>query len=107
MMNVRRRRTEIGIMRALGYGAGKVGLLFLGRSIAIGVLGAFLGFAVGAALALNLGPDIFQVTAKAMKPDYAWLVRLLVLAPAFAAVSSLIPAVSAVTSDPAVALRKE
>lgn len=107
MMNVRRRRTEIGIMRALGYGAVKVSLLFLGRSMAIGVLGALVGFAVGAALALNLGPDIFQVTAKAMKPDYGWLVRLLVLAPAFAAVASLIPIVSAVTSDAATSLRKE
>ena len=107
MLNVRQRHEEIGIMRALGYGSGRISLLFLGRSAAIGFAGALLGFAVGTVLALNFGPDIFKTTAQAMKPEYVWLAWLLVLAPAFAAVSSLIPTVSAVTWDPATALRKE
>ena len=50
---------------------------------------------------------IFQATAKAIKPDYTWLLRCLILAPVFAAVSSLIPTVAAITADPAVALRPE
>jgi ABC-type antimicrobial peptide transport system permease subunit len=107
MMNVRQRQEEIGIMRALGYGAGSIGFLFLGRSFLIGFLGAVLGFAAGTALALSLGPGIFHAAAKAMKPDYVWLAGSVILAPAFAAVSSLIPAVSAATWDPATALRPE
>lgn len=107
MMNVRQRQEEIGIMRALGYGAGSIGFLFLGRSFLIGFLGAVLGFAAGTALALSLGPGIFPAAAKAMKPDYVWLAGSVILAPAFAAVSSLIPAVSAATWDPATALRPE
>ena len=107
MMNVRQRHAEIGILRALGYGSGKISLMFLGRSVVIGFAGALLGFLVGTALALNFGPDIFSMTAQAMKPDYAWLAWVVVLAPAFAAVSSLIPAVAAVTWDPATALRQE
>jgi len=56
---------------------------------------------------LEFGPDIFKTTARAMKPEYVWLVWLIILAPVFAAVSSLIPTVSAATWDPAIALRKE
>ena len=107
MMNVRQRREEIGIMRALGYGSGRISFLFLGRSILIGIAGALLGFAAGTLLVVSLGPEIFQATAKAIKPDYTWLLRCLILAPVFAAVSSLIPAVAAITCDPAVALRPE
>jgi len=107
MMNVRQRREEIGIMRALGYGSWRISLLFLGRSILIGIAGALLGFAAGTLLVVSLGPEIFQATAKAIKPDYTWLLRCLILAPVFAAVSSLIPAVAAITCDPAVALRPE
>ncbi len=107
MLNVRQRRAEIGIMRALGYGSGKISLLFLGRAVLIGAAGALAGFAAGTVLALHFGPEIFKVTARSMRPEYAWGAWLMVLAPAFAAVASLIPAVAAVTSDPAAALRSE
>ena len=107
MMNVRQRQEEIGIMRALGYGSGRISLLFLGRSVLVGFTGALLGFAAGTLLVVNFGPDIFQSTARAIRPDYAWLFRSAILAPVFAAISSLIPTVSAVTWDPAAALRPE
>ena len=31
-LNVRERQTEIGLLRALGYGSGTIGMLFLGKS---------------------------------------------------------------------------
>jgi len=107
MVNVRERHGEIGLLRALGYGSGRIGVLFLGRSTIIGLAGALLGFAAGTMAALYFGPDIFHLTAGAMKPEYDWLIRVAVLAPAFAALASLIPTVSAVTWDPATALGKE
>ena len=107
MMNVRDRQQEIGIMRALGYGSGNITLLFLGKAVIAGLLGAAVGFLIGTALALDIGPEIFKVTAKAIKPQYALLVWSLVAAPAFAAVSSFIPVMIAVTYDPAVTLREE
>jgi ABC-type lipoprotein release transport system permease subunit len=107
MVNVRDRQQEIGIMRALGYGSGKITLLFLGKAVIIGLLGAAVGFFIGTALALNFGPGIFKVTAKAIKPEYAWLTWSLIVAPVFTAVSSFIPAMIAVTYDPAVTLREE
>ncbi len=108
IMNVRDRQAEIGIMRALGYGSGKITMLFLGKAVIIGLLGALAGFLVGTALALHFGPDIFQITAKTIiRPESSLLIWSLIAAPVFAAVSSFIPAMFAVTYDPAVTLRQE
>jgi len=108
IMNVRDRQSEIGIMRALGYGSGKITALFLGKAVIIGLLGAIAGFLVGTALALHFGPDIFQITAKTViRPESSLLIWSLIAAPVFAAVSSFIPAMIALTYDPAVTLRQE
>ncbi len=107
MLNVRERRQEIGILRAIGHGSGKIAALFLGKSVVVGVLGAGLGFAVGTGLALVYGPDIFKITAKAIKPRYVLLALSLIGAPAFAALASFIPTTVAVTQDPAVTLSQE
>jgi putative ABC transport system permease protein len=107
MLNVRQRLGEIGMLRGLGYGSGKIALLFLGRSVIIGLAGALLGFVGGTALALYLGPGIFKITAKAIEPNYVWLLWMIVIAPSFAAVSSFIPTISAVTCDPATTLGRE
>jgi ABC-type lipoprotein release transport system permease subunit len=108
IMNVRERQQEIGIMRALGYGSVRVAVLFLGKAVTIGLLGAIVGFGVGTALALHFGPDVFKLTAKTMvEPELSLFVRSLIAAPLFAAVSSFIPAMIAVAYDPAVTLREE
>jgi putative ABC transport system permease protein len=108
VMNVRDRQQEIGILRALGYGSGRITMLFLGKAFTIGLVGALVGFLLGTVLALNFGPPIFELTAKTMiKPDMSLLLYSLVFAPVFAAVSSFIPAMIAVTYDPAVTLREE
>jgi putative ABC transport system permease protein len=107
MINVRERQQEIGIMRALGYGSGKIAVLFLGKAMVIGVIGAVLGFGIGTGLALKLGPDIFEVTAKMINPIYGLLGWSIIAAPAFVALSSFIPAMIAVSQDPALTLREE
>src|SRR5262249_52406214 len=45
--NVRERAPEIGILRALGLGSGQVVALFLVKALAVGFLGALLGYAAG------------------------------------------------------------
>ncbi len=107
MVNVRDRRQEIGIMRALGYGSDRIAMMFIGKVVIIGLLGAFIGSLIGTFLALHFGPDIFKVTAKAIKPEYVLLTWFLIAAPIFAAVSSFIPLMIAVTYDPAITLREE
>ena len=107
-INVRDRQQEIGIMRALGYGSGQITTLFLGKAVVIGAIGAAIGFLTGTFLAMKFGPDVFKMTAQAaIKPEPILLVILLIFAPLFAAVSSFIPAMIAVTYDPAVTLREE
>ncbi len=107
MLNTRERRQEIGILRALGYGSGKIATLFLGKAVVVGVIGALIGFAAGTAFSLQFGPDIFKVTAKAIRPLYHLLFWSIVAAPLFAALSSFIPTMLAVTQDPADVLREE
>ena len=108
IMNVRDRQQEIGIMRALGYGSGRITTLFLGKAFTIGLVGALVGFLVGTGLALKFGYPIFELTAKTMiKPELSLLLYCLIFAPVFAAVSSFIPSMIAVTYDPAVTLREE
>jgi ABC-type antimicrobial peptide transport system permease subunit len=107
MLNVRQRFEEIGILRALGYCSRDVAVLFLGRSLLIGLAGALLGFLLGTFVALTYGPAVFQLAAKSMSPNFLWLICALVLAPFFAAAASFIPTVSAITWDPATSLRRQ
>lgn len=106
-LNVRERRPEIGVLRALGFGSGAVALLFLTKALALGIAGAVAGFAAGSAIALRIGPEIFQVTARSITAQPALLGWALLGAPLFAALAMFLPTVLAVTQDPAVALRDE
>lgn len=106
-LNVRARQAEIGVLRALGYGSGVIGALFLGKAIVVGLIGAGIGYGVGTWLAVSITPSIFQVTAKGIKAMPELLGWSLLIAPIFAAVVSFIPAVIAVTQDPAMTLRAE
>jgi len=107
MLNVRDRREEIGVMRAVGYGSGAVAAVFLARAVAIGLIGAVAGFYSGTFLALHYGPGIFKFTAGGIQADYRALWLALAAAPLFAALCSFIPTAIAVAQDPAVTLRQE
>ena len=56
---------------------------------------------------LIFGADIFPVTAKAISADSSLLNEVLLWAPAFVVVASLLPIIKAVLSDPAISLREE
>lgn len=104
-LNVKERMQEIGILRALGYGASKTAVLFLGRALILGVVGAILGFVLGTVLSVSYGPDIFVVTAKSIQPIYSLLIWSILLAPLFAVIASFIPTMIAISKDPAIILR--
>jgi putative ABC transport system permease protein len=107
LSNVRERRQEIGILRALGFRSGRIAGLFLGRAIVLGLVGAGVGFGVGTALALRFGPKIFLLTSAKITPMFSLLGWSLAGAAALCAMASYVPAVVAVTQDPAVTLRDE
>ena len=105
--NVRRRASEIGILRALGHGSAFIATLVLVRALLIGLIAAVVGVGLGTYVALDYGPQLFQLTARTLKPQPALLGYALLITPAFAALASLIPAALAISQDPAQVLRKQ
>jgi putative ABC transport system permease protein len=106
-LNVRERRAEIGLWRALGHGSPRIAALLLGKAILLGVAGAVAGYGLGTWIALSAGPDIFQVTARSMRAEPGLLLWALLLTPLFAALASLLPAMLAVAQEPAKTLRAD
>lgn len=106
-LNARDRRQEVGILRALGYGSGKIALLFMGKAVLIGVMGGLLGFFLGSEFALAYGDELFKLTFDKVKPIYSLLAVSVIAAPVFTVISSFIPTTIAATLDPAECLREE
>jgi putative ABC transport system permease protein len=104
--NVRARRTEIGILRALGLRSGQVAALFLGKAVLLGLAGALLGCITGTLLGA-LGWE--SGTARNILAGFDPLLFLAVVAaaPLLAAVAAWLPALLAVRQDPALILREE
>ncbi len=104
-VNVNDRKTEIGIYRALGFGSGKIGWIFIGKALFLGLLGGVAGFWLGTWLTFGLGPQIFKVTANVIATDYRLLKWAVILTPAGAILATMVPALLAVIQDPAETLR--
>lgn len=98
------RRTEIGLMKALGAANRRVANLFLVEAMSVGVFGGMVGYLVGLALALAIGWKVFEV---AITPTaWAFPGTLLVgLGVAWAA--GLLPVQRALKIDPVITLRGE
>ncbi|HSH16161.1 MAG TPA: FtsX-like permease family protein [Verrucomicrobiae bacterium] len=106
-LNVRERRAEIGLWRALGHGSARIAGLLLGKALVLGAIGAAIGYGLGTWIALSAGPDMFQVTAKSLRADPTLLLWAILLTPAFAALASLLPTMLAVGQEPARTLRAD
>lgn len=107
VLNVRQRRVEIGLWRALGTGSSRIAALFLGKAAMLGGVGGILGYAVGTLIALHWGVALFPVTASSLKSDPSLMLPALGLTPLFAAAASFLPAMMAVAQDPAETLRTD
>jgi putative ABC transport system permease protein len=107
LANARERWREIGILRALGHSSGRISALFFGKALALGILGALVGFAAGSWLALLYGPQAFKLTGSTVPPQYDILPWALAVAPLVATLATVLPALVAVTQDPAAALWQE
>ena len=108
--NVRARRAEIGILRALGVRSRQILGVFLGKALLVGSAGAILGYAAGFATGTAWGaregvPMSAESVTGLFQP--VLLVLVLVLAPLQACLASWIPAMLAAQQDPAVVLREE
>jgi putative ABC transport system permease protein len=96
------RRSEIGVMKALGAGNSTITGLFLIEQLMLAVLGGAIGFVFGAALARILGTSVFGTPAA---PRFILVPVVLGLASIVALVGSLIPLRRAAHLRPALILR--
>jgi putative ABC transport system permease protein len=98
------RRTEIGLMKALGAGSGMVGILLAAEQLLLAVAGGAAGYALGIVLARLVGEKIFGV---APQPSILVLVVIVGLAAAVTIGGSAIPLRRAARYEPAPILRGE
>src|SRR5216684_3245852 len=114
-ISVTQRRSEIGILRALGATRGQIRTLFLGESVLAGLVGSTLGLLLGIGLArLMLGyigallGEVYGLAEKAneisMNPGL--MLFAIVLGVITSVVAAFIPARSAARVDPVQALQK-
>jgi len=98
------RRTEIGLMKALGAGCSTVGWLLVAEQLLLAFVGGCTGYALGLLLARFLGTKIFGVPPE---PSLVVLGVILVLAAAVTLLGSALPLRRAARFDPAPILRGE
>jgi putative ABC transport system permease protein len=98
------RRTEIGLMKALGAGSGMIGFLLAAEQLLLAFVGGGVGCAIGIILARLVGEKIFGA---APEPSLLVLLIVLVLAAAVTLVGSAIPLRRASRYEPAPILRGE
>jgi putative ABC transport system permease protein len=98
------RRSEIGLMKALGASRRAVGAFFVAEQLFLALVGGLLGYAMGIVLARALGIGIFGTA-----PELRWILLpiVLILAAVVALLGSLLPLGRASRVDPAPVLRGE
>lgn len=106
LSNVRERRTEIGVLRALGKGTGAIVTLFLGKAVLLGLAGGLIGFGFGTLLGTALGESALGLGGDLFTPRWDVFLYTLIGAPLLAALASYLPTLAAVIEDPAVVLRE-
>jgi len=98
------RRTEIGLMKALGAGSGTVGFLLAAEQLLLAFVGGGVGYALGILLARLLGEKIFGV---APEPSLIVFLVIVALAAGVTILGSALPLHRASRYEPAPILRGE
>jgi putative ABC transport system permease protein len=98
------RRTEVGLMKALGAGHFPLSMIFITESVLIALVGGLIGFGLGTLLAKELGRTIFG-SQIAVPPVLCPVVLALAIGVTFG--GSAVAIRRAVKYDPVLALRGE
>jgi len=98
------RRTEIGLMKALGAGSGTVGFLLAAEQLLLALVGGGIGYALGIILARLLGQKIFGAVPE---PSLIVFLVVIALAAGVTLLGSALPLRRASRYQPAPILRGE
>lgn len=104
--NVRRRATEIGVLRAIGLRSSQVFCIFIIKALVIGVVGALIGYFLGYGIGILWGTLPESINPEAALFSGRWLLLSLLFAPVLASLASWIPALLAARQDPATILQE-
>ena len=105
--NVRERRSEVGVLRAIGYSSGRISGLFLGKFLIVAMAGAVIGYVLGSFIGVTLGEDqlsIGVIQNQFVPTDFVIACGLALF---LSTVGSWIPSVMAVKLDPAEILQRD
>ena len=103
--NVRQRRTEIGLLRALGKNSASIFALLLGKALIVGIVGGLVGVTLGITIAGQLAQsELLAVSAENFQASITLLIATICGAPLLAALASYLPTLVAIQQDPAVVL---
>ena len=105
--NVRQRKSEIGILRAIGLRSNQILMIFLGKAVLTGLIGALLGYLIGFYVGMSWGELPVSMENTSQLFSFEVLFISLVLAPLLSIIASWIPAMMAVQQDPANILQED
>ena len=106
-VNVRQRKQELGILRAVGYQSWSIASLVLGKALVTGLLGGLLGCVAGVGSGQGLcAASRYDYRGEVSQLPADWLLTALVVAPLVACIASLMAASLAVGQHPADVLRE-
>jgi len=112
---ITQRRSEIGILRAMGASERQVLTMFLGESAVAGIIGSFLGIWLGLGMARAIAPQLSYLVSEVygaaqvtdvIETDSTLLVTALIIGVVASILGGLLPARSASAVDPVRALQK-
>lgn len=107
LTNVRERKMEIGILRALGLKSSQIMSIFLAKAFLMGFLGAFIGYGLGFAIGLISGEVSVNIPIALSTFKPGLLLLVLFLAPLLSVMAGWVPALMAANQEPALVLREE
>ena len=105
--NVRQRREEIGILRAIGLRSSQILALFLSKAVLVALFGAVAGYLAGFVVGLSWS-DLSVQGGEALRLfSPGWLLTAIAVALLLSCLASWLPAIAAARQDPAVVFQQE
>ena len=101
--NVEERRREIGTLISIGWGRFHIYRIFLAKAMTLGLVGGILGYAVGTASAVILGPYLAGLQIRPVGEYFWWSVLIAVF---IALAGSCYPVYRAARIDPALIMQE-